>query len=477
YIGIIPLLLATIAILGRRDKKTLFFGLLGLLSLIFALPNFISFLPYQLMIPFLSTTAPSRLIFVMDFSLAVLAALGLDFVLKQKKVKYVFWSGFILLMLYLILWAIISTNTPLTLNLFESDKVNLLVAKRNLYLPTGLFMAGWILIIFLSRLSGKSTEGGRIQNRFWTSQNDVVSSVLVLILLLLTSFDLLRFSQKFNPFVKPDWIFPQTKTISFLQNQPKPFRMENLDDRIMPPNFSGVYGLETIEGYDPLIDKRYAQFMAAVLRNKPDISSFNFNRIITPKLSDNPFINLLNVKYFLSLSDLNSTGITKIFQEGQTRVYENLKVQPRVFLVNNLVRVNSKQEAISQMFLHKNDLDKTAVVEANITLSVSNNVLSKAVIKSYSSQQISVETETNNPSFLVLSQSFLPGWKAKVDGLKTPIYHTDYVLGGVVVPAGKHNVAFYYQPLMFLIGLANFGLGVIILLIWGIKVWLKKRLV
>ncbi|MBI5122244.1 hypothetical protein HZA75_00135, partial [Candidatus Roizmanbacteria bacterium] len=38
YIGIIPLLLATIAILGRRDKKTLFFGLLGLLSLIFALP-------------------------------------------------------------------------------------------------------------------------------------------------------------------------------------------------------------------------------------------------------------------------------------------------------------------------------------------------------------------------------------------------------------------------------------------------------
>ncbi len=475
YIGIIPLILAVFAVLTRRDKKTFFFAFLVFLSLLLALPNVIAFIPYQLKLPFISTTAPSRLLFVTDFSLAVLAALGLDSLLKEKTTKQILFAGLLIAAVFAFLWLSIYVN------FWKTDTANLLVAKRNLYLPTGLFVVGWIISILIviarsgttkqSISSDKKTATVAYGNLAMTS-----GSVLILLLLIIVSFDLMRFSQKFNPFVKPEWIFPQTKTIRFLQRQPPPFRVESLDDRIMPPNFSGAYNIETVEGYDPLINLRYAQFMAAVERNKPDISSFNFNRIITPKLYDNPFINLLNVKYFLSFEDLNLPDVQKVFQEGKTKVYQNLKAQPRAFFVNKLVTVNTSRAAIGEVFKYKKELNTTAVVEASrpIAKSVQENFLDRADVITGSGQEVLIKTETKTPRYLVLSQSLLPGWKAKIDGIKTPIYQTDFVLGGIVVPAGKHEVSFYYQPLIFFIGLANFGLAVIIIIIWGTKVWSKK---
>ena len=85
YIGIFPLIMAMYALFFRRDKKTLFFGTFFFLSLIFSLPTFFAKIPYILQIPFLATSQPTRLLLITDFSLAVLAALGLDNYLNKWK--------------------------------------------------------------------------------------------------------------------------------------------------------------------------------------------------------------------------------------------------------------------------------------------------------------------------------------------------------------------------------------------------------
>ena len=55
-------------------------------------------------------------------------------------------------------------------------------------------------------------------------------------------------------------------------------------------------------------------------------------------------------------------------------------------------------------------------------------------------------------TFLIISDSFFPGWQAEIDGLPTKIYRTDYILRGVAVPSGKHTVSFIFKPRSLEIG-------------------------
>lgn len=55
-----------------------------------------------------------------------------------------------------------------------------------------------------------------------------------------------------------------------------------------------------------------------------------------------------------------------------------------------------------------------------------------------------METNAAAPAFLVLADTFYPGWRADVDGARTPIHLTDFALRGVAVPAGRHTVTFAF---------------------------------
>lgn len=416
YIGILPLILAFFAIITRRDKKTMFFGLFLFVVLLLALPTPIAKVPYILNIPFLSTAQPTRLIFLVDFLLAILAALGFDYFMRRKKQIFypIIIVGFILAVLWLIAF-----------------KDNISVAKNNLILPTSLFAISVVVFLVLSRL-----------------KKGVFTLIIYIIMVGVVTFDLIRFGWKFLPFTNREYLFPQTEVLTFLQKQQGIFRIMTTDDRILPPNFSVMYRLQSVDGYDPLYLKRYGELIAASQRQQPNISSpLGFNRILAPHNFDTKIIDLLGVKYVLSLSDLNLPKLTKVFQEGETQVYENNKVLPRTFFVEDIEVARSKNESIQMMFNKDINLEKTAVVEIEeentskiptMKLSIGN-----AKINQYGENKIIVSTDNPSEGFLVLTDSFYPTWKAKIDGEATKIYRTDYNFRGVVVPGGKHMVVFY----------------------------------
>lgn len=266
---------------------------------------------------------------------------------------------------------------------------------------------------------------------------------------LLVIFDLLRFAQKFTPFTKEEWLFPKTKTIEFLITQAKPYRFMSTDREIFPPNFSSVYHLESVEGYDPLYLARYAELTAASERKEPNISPpFGFNRIITPQNFESQIMDLMNVKYVLSLKDLNSKKLRKVFQEGQTRVYENLNVLPRSFFVERITLAKSKQEAINLMFGEGFIPEKVAVVEMdgdNLPPSSFKSCSPCSAKITYHENMVTIITENQNDGFLVLTDSFYPSWKVEIDGKRAKIYRTDYNFRGVFLPKGKHGVVFTDQ--------------------------------
>lgn len=415
YVGIAPLILAIYAMFYRKDKKTLFFGTSFFLAIIFSFPTFFAKIPYLLKIPFLSTSQPTRLLFIVDFSLAVLAALGFDYLLKTKKNKIIYPLAFVLIVL-ICLWFFIPVG-------------NSGVVKNNLIFPTLLIISSLILFLAL---------------RLFQKKNKYITLIICVGLFVVTIFDLLRFGWKFTPFTQDKYLFPLTKTIDFLQKNLKEFRIMATDSQIFPPNFSSVYKLQSVDGYDPLYLLRYGKLIAASERNSANInSSLGFNRIITPHNFESKIIDLLGVKYVLSFSDLNSSKLVKVFQEGKTIVYENKNVLPRAFFVENIRLAKNEKESMKMIFDSSIDLARTGVVEEgedeklNTLWSVGS-----AEIIDYSMNKIIISTKNHGSGFFILTDSFYPTWKAFIDDKETKIYVTDYNFRGIVVPSGEHKVKF-----------------------------------
>ncbi len=67
-------------------------------------------------------------------------------------------------------------------------------------------------------------------------------------------------------------------------------------------------------------------------------------------------------------------------------------------------------------------------------------------INRYQPEWIELETSSPRDGFVVLADTFRPGWMAEVDGVETPILRAQWTMRAVSVPAGEHRVTFRYRP-------------------------------
>lgn len=419
FIGVVPLVFAFYSFFTKQ-RRAWFFALALFISLLFSIRNPISELPFTLNIPFISTAQPTRLLFISCFSLSVLCAFGFNnFIekLKEKKVdENIFIPLSIISLIMLTLW-IMTISFP---SLISKEEVDIAVSKRNLIFPS------LILALFTFLL---------ILNAFFKKYR----TYLLLLIIILSAADLLRFANKFEPFGRKEYLYPTTKTIKFLQNKKDIFRIAADDRRILPPNFSTIYKLQSIEGYDPLYLLSYAKYVVALERGNSNINPpFGFNRIITPHNIGSNLIDLLNVKYILSFSEIKEPKFQEVFREGKTIVYENKKVLKRAFFVESTEKINSENDEISKML--ESDLSKIAFGK---TIETNNYSIGTSKIVNYSENEINVETNNEGEGFLFISDNFYPTWKATIDGNSTTIYKTNLTFRGIVVPKGKHEIKFY----------------------------------
>jgi hypothetical protein len=61
------------------------------------------------------------------------------------------------------------------------------------------------------------------------------------------------------------------------------------------------------------------------------------------------------------------------------------------------------------------------------------------------SDRLTVKVTTDHPSWLVLADTYYPGWNATVDGVATDIQQANLMFRAVQVPAGAHEVRFEYH--------------------------------
>ena len=66
-----------------------------------------------------------------------------------------------------------------------------------------------------------------------------------------------------------------------------------------------------------------------------------------------------------------------------------------------------------------------------------------------------VEISADSPSaaYLVLTDTYFPGWKAFIGDLEVPILPADGAFRAIVAPPGQQKIFFRYMPVSFRMGL------------------------
>ncbi|MEW5720160.1 MAG: YfhO family protein, partial [Chloroflexota bacterium] len=87
-------------------------------------------------------------------------------------------------------------------------------------------------------------------------------------------------------------------------------------------------------------------------------------------------------------------------------------------------------------------------------------------ITRYQPERVEIKATTDRAGYLVLTDSWYPGWRAFVDGQPAPIYRADVIFRAVPLEPGTHTIVFEYRPDSFLIGAIISAASFIILVVY-----------
>ncbi|MEM4723563.1 MAG: YfhO family protein, partial [Candidatus Hadarchaeum sp.] len=217
YVGILTLLLAGLAVILRRDGLTRFLTLLAILSLFLALGNstILHGWLYRFVPGFNLIRAPARFIYLLDFALAALAALGLDVLLRpipcsQRKTwrAVLQFSPFVVFSI-----AVVALPVAYATLLYSQDKAPEIFAR---------LLAGTSGILFALLFLGCGLMLLYLRNKRWAKP--VTLGLLACILILVDLASLGAYTElEFND---PTTGFQHPAAIAFLKNDPEYYRID-----------------------------------------------------------------------------------------------------------------------------------------------------------------------------------------------------------------------------------------------------------
>ena len=350
----------------------------------------------------------SRMVYLADFSLAILAAFGIETLVREG--RQALWPTLNRSLAGLV---IVCGSCLLASSFFGKPEINPWIS-----LSFVLIFASYALLIYIT-------------NRNCTRAAKFLIAALIL-------FDLGAFDWTARGLISAAGTNQLNRNLSlqgavhFLRSRPAPFRVQI--DGAPEANIGDMFGIASVSGAGVTLPS-------------------DFMRIIANR-------NLLNVRYLLKPSSATEPGA--VYQDASWKIYENTAALPRAWLVHDYIVDKSGAAPF--------DPHTTALVDRALPVALEPLRGAETVeVSDLQNDRLSVRAHARSRGLLVLSETYYPGWRAWVNGVPAEIRQVDGDLRGVIVPAGDSFIVLRYAPTSFYAGGGISLLTVTGLLVFGLN--------
>jgi len=460
YFGIIPLFFCVFAMIFVRNNVFVRFFTASFIVALLLSSRGVGEILYFLKIPIVTSGSADRIFLVVLFSGAILSGFGLDKFVNTKNLKRNIFSLIIFTLTFIVI-----------IGIYLLSKLNDLESAK-LFLNNIKFVSGILAIFFIGTVTYILLFSKR--------KNFFIAGVFTIFTLSFTFFDLFRLGYRFLTFSNEKFFYPEMGVTRFI----KTAQSNSLERTygITDPELGTFLNIYTVETYNPLYLARTGialQALQGKLDEKLSIDNKYFlnsegeklKRVLdflgvsffvlktTPETKDSPSIRYLKTNRF-------EGDFKLIYRDDRHAVYKNLTAYPRFGLYYQAQEVKDDAESLQTISQNAIDFRKKVLLEEKIPIPLEEGSGSAKLLGTTVNTQ-KFRIETDKPSFFYVSDTFFPGWKAKVNNHETKIYRANYNFRAVLVPKGNSIIEFMYIPNTFLIGVWISALSLLFLIFLG----------
>jgi hypothetical protein len=318
------------------------------------------------------------------------------------------------------------------------------------------------------------------RGRRWLNRRTIGGLLLGLLLC-----DQLLFAAPYTPQPSSRLAYPQTPTLTRLQQTVGPARMA-ASGTLLEPDSLTPYGLRDIRAYDPTASRRYLHFMLVLDPGLGQTNAFCCQFLECPSAV---LLGVASVEYYATLPDedpnhCGARGASQnappdpyapLWTQGGITLWRNALARPRFYFAGQVSPASNEQAALAALpTLGAGKLD--AVIEgaaagtpgssaSGDTLSVLTDLPGQIALRAFSAA----------PRWVVINEGFDPGWHADLDGAAVEIHPANVMFQAVLVPAGTHTLHLLYRPGAYGPGLALSLAALLVLLVLLASEWVARR--
>lgn len=257
-------------------------------------------------------------------------------------------------------------------------------------------------------------------------------------------------------------LFPyyNIQSIDFVQMSRMPDDLANYVEAFKPSNISDAIRLAR---YWQLTDTRY--LLGAYVIPEFIVRNLGSNAPVLKTVTRFNVVPKPGGEFTSGMDQMTAVPDTN----GSYAVMEYTNALPRAKLYSNW-QVNSNSSEVlatiaDQSFDPEHNVMVADGVPAPPAAAATNQDSGTVAITSYAPKDVKLRSDARTPTVLLLNDRFETHWKVAVDGQPKPMLRCNYLMRGVYLEPGAHNIEFKYQPPFhaLYVSLAALGVGVVFL--------------